>query len=517
MKHEYEYQDRLLARIKRECHFGILEAGAALIASLATSAGVGAATAATIGTVGMGVVTGAGLGAGEAAIMGGDPGMGALGGAISGGVLSGAGPVLGSALGNATAGDVLAGAAGGTLSAAATGSDLGMGALSGAGSGLIKAGMEGDLFGGDTVAPNAAGPLQSTGGGPGAGAGGAPAIAAPPGVEAVTVTAPSMAAGVTPTLSGLSVGGAGQPKTPSAQTQTQAAQPKGQIGNVSGVVGAGTGNVLNPGGISSGVENVTVTAPSQPGVGITPTAAGIAPSAAPGAVAGQSAASTDDPNKKDQSYWDKLTGKTEDFLSNPAVLLGGGLLLAEQSGLIGGGAGAGAGNIAGGTAANANQLEKAAQGNVAQSDKLTGLGDTNTKQAQQLESYLTNGGLPPGMQAQIDAAREAAKAGTKQMYANLGMGQGNTSLYADLANIEMQAAATAGTMQENLYNTGLTQQGVANNLYQQALANTNAGSAIYQGLLQTNMAQDENLSKGVNNFVTALANMSKTVTPYTTG
>ncbi len=88
------------------CHFGLTEILIPVIASLATSAGVGAATAGTIASIAAPALVGAGLGAGSSAIFGGDPGQGALFGGIGGalglgGSGSGGGGILGKLLGGA--------------------------------------------------------------------------------------------------------------------------------------------------------------------------------------------------------------------------------------------------------------------------------------------------------------------------------------------------------------------------------------------------------------------------------
>lgn len=73
--------------------FGITEALIPAIAALATSAGVGAATAGTIASIAAPALVSAGVGAGTSALFGQDPGMGALLGGVGGAL----GPALGAA------------------------------------------------------------------------------------------------------------------------------------------------------------------------------------------------------------------------------------------------------------------------------------------------------------------------------------------------------------------------------------------------------------------------------------
>jgi hypothetical protein len=229
-----------------------------------------------------------------------------------------------------------------------------------------------------------------------------------------------------------------------------------------------------------------------------------------GSAAGTSAAAqqqpTDADKKKpeDKSFWEKLGTKTEDMLTNPMTLLAGGALLANASGAFGT-----KDALAGGSTANADKLAQNAAADAAGAKTLTDLANTNVQQGNQLQSYLTSGTLPPGMAAQVEAARQSAIAGATQMYANLGMGAGSTSFMQDMGAINQQAVATTAQIAESLYNSGIQQATLASNLYSEALAYSNADTSIYQNLLTHNLQADQNLSQSVNGFVTALANMGR--------
>lgn len=110
LKHEHEHDERRLARIKRECMFGLT----ALVA-----AGIAASTAA-IGPVATTALIGAGTGAGVAAATGGKPLKGAaIGGALGAGY-GGAAYMFPSTLGSVGLGPIAKTAEGGALSGAAS-------------------------------------------------------------------------------------------------------------------------------------------------------------------------------------------------------------------------------------------------------------------------------------------------------------------------------------------------------------------------------------------------------------
>lgn len=79
--------------------FAILGGISAAIAEGALAIGVPAAAAGTVGTIGTGALVGSGLGAATSAATGGDPGKGALFGALGGGLTGGVGSFLGSGSG----------------------------------------------------------------------------------------------------------------------------------------------------------------------------------------------------------------------------------------------------------------------------------------------------------------------------------------------------------------------------------------------------------------------------------
>ena len=114
------------------------------------------------------------------------------------------------------------------------------------------------------------------------------------------------------------------------------------------------------------------------------------------------------------------------------------------------------------------------------------------QQAGQLEGYLTSGQLPAGVQSSLDAAKQSAIAAVKGQYANRGM-SGSSAEQQDLAGIEEQVASQGATIAQNLYNTGLSQAQLSDQ--------------IYAELMQAMVQQDQQMSTAVGNFAGSLALM----------
>ncbi len=209
------------------CRFGILEVGLpALLAGGLETAGVGAATAGIAGGIGAGALEGAGIGAGFSALTGGDPGKGALSGALTGGFV-GAAPAVGGALGiGTTAAGVGLGAAGGLVGAEVTGGDPLKGALFGGGAGLASGLLSGS---GSTATP---GPTT---------------VASAPTTGGISATASAGPGAAAPVSAGSGV-------TPVDLTSTAGIDPAGAtgfMGSPTGVTGA-TGGLSSTAGATAG-------------------------------------------------------------------------------------------------------------------------------------------------------------------------------------------------------------------------------------------------------------------------
>jgi hypothetical protein len=116
------------------------------------------------------------------------------------------------------------------------------------------------------------------------------------------------------------------------------------------------------------------------------------------------------------------------------------------------------------------QLQTLAAGDTAAAGQFTTAGQT-------MQSYLPQGALPPGQQAQLEQATRAEKAKIVQSYASQGLPADpakNTALAQDLNAVDERALATKGTLEgqdfqagQQLINAGIQESGMANALYTQ--------------------------------------------------
>jgi hypothetical protein len=93
----------------------------------------------------------------------------------------------------------------------------------------------------------------------------------------------------------------------------------------------------------------------------------------------------------------------------------------------------------------------------AQQAELVQQAEAQQAQAQTLESYLSSGTLPPGLQGGVTQALQAQQAAIIQGYASKGMSTNpaqNTALAADLASANQQAITLSYTLEQQLYNLG---------------------------------------------------------------
>ena len=97
---------------------------------------------------------------------------------------------------------------------------------------------------------------------------------------------------------------------------------------------------------------------------------------------------------------------------------------------------------------------------------------------QELQSYITNGTLPPGVQASITSAAELAKAAVRSQYAKMGM-SGSSAEAADLQHVET-TATTQGTQ-------------IALQLLQQGVSDTSISAQLYGELMKNAMSSDQSL------------------------
>lgn len=442
------------------CSFGIGEALAAAgawigggIATGATALGIGAETAGVVGsTLGdaiVGASVGGAVGSGEAALSGGSILKGFESGAVQGAVTYGLGGLLET---SSVAGltpslaQGISGAAGGALGNAVVGRDPASGALIG--------GAEGAALG--ALSPSNTTPTAATPGGVTSAA----ASAAPGSVPAPTpdVTGPDVLQGdLTSTPLPGSVGSGAASGTPS---------------NVSGVNTAPATPQVSPLQMSPLAAAPTASSALAPAAAATlPPAAGATPSAASGAPAaggGETSFAKFLDNPSFSSGLDVLKENPMQALN--VATLGYGLMKGQQNP-------PGYGQIQG----EASQL---------------------AKQSGQLESYLSSGQLPPGIQNSINAAGEAAAASIRSRYAAQGM-SGSSAESQDLANVQTAMAGQAAN--------------IAMQLYQQGVAESQVSTQLYEVLMQTAMQQDAELANAVGNFAFAMAGGSRPITAQTGG
>ena len=111
-------------------------------------------------------------------------------------------------------------------------------------------------------------------------------------------------------------------------------------------------------------------------------------------------------------------------------------------------------------------------------------------QATQLESYLTNGTLPPGAQTALNQAAQQASAAIRSQYAARGE-SGSSAELADLANVQNTITSQGVSIATNLLNQGVSEAGLASQLYGQ--------------ILNTSLSQDNQLSTALATLAAASA------------
>jgi hypothetical protein len=112
------------------------------------------------------------------------------------------------------------------------------------------------------------------------------------------------------------------------------------------------------------------------------------------------------------------------------------------------------------------------------------------QQGQQLQSYIQNGTLPPGIQAGLDQAHQAAQATIKSQYAARGQ-SGSSAEQQDLNNLALNVSSQGAQIATGLLQTGIQESQMS--------------SKIYEQLMQTQIQQDSALSGAIANFAGALA------------
>lgn len=111
-------------------------------------------------------------------------------------------------------------------------------------------------------------------------------------------------------------------------------------------------------------------------------------------------------------------------------------------------------------------------------------------QGAQLQSYLANGTLPPGVQTGIDQATQAAKATIRSQYAARGM-SGSSAEATDLAAVDSQAQSQGANIALNLLNSGVSE--------------TQLSAQLYQSIMQNALQSDQQFGSSLSNLAGQLS------------
>jgi hypothetical protein len=133
---------------------------------------------------------------------------------------------------------------------------------------------------------------------------------------------------------------------------------------------------------------------------------------------------------------------------------------------------------------------------------LTSEANQLNNQSQQLESYLTTGTLPPGVQTALNQAAHSAKATIRSQYAARGM-SGSSAEAADLANVDNTVVSQGANIATQLLNIGVSEAGLS--------------SQIYGQILNTNLSQDNQLSGALSSLASASVRPTVTLNSTTSG
>lgn len=387
-------------------------------------------------------------------------GLGAL---FGGDLLAG----LGSLFGGSAAAAEGAGAAGletglATIGPGAVAADTGLAGITGTGAGLFggTTGLTGTaLAGGTGLAGDA---LIGTGAATAAGTA-ADYLAAPAasGFNADAVTAGALNDGIPTNATPTSATGNPFGPTPSATPGVANVGPATQapISNITGVAGpAAPSAAVAPSG--AGATDLTSAVPGAQGYsslggpgGPAPLTGGAAPSA--GGL---------------QGIVDNAISSVE---KNPLSLVG------PAAGL-------------GGLAYTVSQANKGLPEQAA----LTSAAQTATQQGNQLSSYLLNGTLPAGLQTTLDKATADAKTAAISNAAKNGQPTNpsqNSTLAAELAQIDQQATISTAQIGQSLLTSGLSE--------------TQLAASDYSTLLSADQTEQNLISQSISNFAKSLGSL----------
>lgn len=117
-------------------------------------------------------------------------------------------------------------------------------------------------------------------------------------------------------------------------------------------------------------------------------------------------------------------------------------------------------------------------------------------QGQTLQGYLQSGTLPPGLQSGLSSAGAAAKATIRSRHAASGT-SGSSSEAQELAGVDSAMVTQGANMALSLFQSGLSETQVSNQLY--------------QALLSSTLQQDDQLAQAIGRFASAAAGGGTTI------
>ena len=477
-------------------------AGASIAASIGLAdATLGGITAGSLIGGGLeGAAIGAGLGGIEGAVTHGnileDMGIGALGGAVTGGF----GPAIGGLTGLGTvAGDVIAGAGAGALGSGITGGNPLTGALEGGAAGgiggMISGAGGGTGTGAGTSAASATPDFSGIGGSATSGLDltgldtGAPAPdligAAPSGLSLGTSTATG------------DLGGAPTGTQPVGALTQDTSAVASFLGGAGSTTGAGV-PTLAPGSSTDAVM------PLQTG-GLSANDPFAASLGMPSAYAGTgSPAMTDALMALGDTTNPAITG-TATGLATPTTTTASPAAIGPQLGSSGGVLGTGMTGMQAGALGigGAGLLYNMMQKNSVPGEKaLTTEANTLGSEATQLQNYVATGTLPPGVNTVLQQVQQGMTQQIKARYASLGM-SGSTAEQQDLNNATLQVQSQGATEALNLMNQGVSMANLSSNLL--------------QSLMSTNVQQNNQTVQSIGQLAAALAGGGTTTLKVATG
>ena len=118
------------------------------------------------------------------------------------------------------------------------------------------------------------------------------------------------------------------------------------------------------------------------------------------------------------------------------------------------------------------------------------------QQGAQLQSYLNNGTLPPGVQSGLDSAHQAAVATIKSQYAARGQ-SGSSAEQQDIANVAQNVASQGAQIATQLMSQGLQESQMSASIYEAHAGADHPGSGAFRSDRQFRRSPGRRRRQGV--------------------